>query len=94
MSAFNANKYLHFCQLYPQCTKYVLISGRGGDTGPLIRYEFTIITGTVRHAGTDAHVYLMMFCKLGKTRELQLDDGKDHFEKGQTDVFKVIGISN
>ena len=47
------------------------------------------MTGNIRYAGTDANVYIIMIGTLGKSHEIQLDDGKNNFEKGDTDVFKV-----
>lgn len=35
-------------------------------------YEIQVITGNVRGAGTDAHVYLTMFGDLEPTRRVQL----------------------
>ena len=58
------------------------------------RYEVTVVTGDCRYAGTDANVYMEMVGKHGKTGEIKLDDNKNNFEKGQSDVFKVEIISN
>ena len=52
-------------------------------------YDVTVVTGDVRGAGTDANVYLMIMGKLGKTRDVLLDDNKNNFERGMTDKFKV-----
>ena len=57
--------------------------------GPQTNYEVTVVTGNVRHAGTDAHVYLQMYGKAGMTQEVELDDEKDNFERNMTDVFKA-----
>ncbi len=46
-------------------------------------------TGNRTYAGTNANVFLMMFGKLGKSTEVQLDDEKDNFEAGMIDDFKV-----
>ena len=50
----------------------------------------TVLTGKARYAGTDAHVYLTLIGKRGRSSEVELfDTAKDLFEMGQTDVFKV-----
>ena len=53
------------------------------------RYEVAVVTGDRKYAGTDANVYLEITGKHGKTGEIKLDDNKNNFEKGQTDIFKV-----
>ena len=47
------------------------------------------ITGDVRGAGTDANVFITVFGKKGRTPKIQLTNGSDSFERGQTDVFKI-----
>ena len=51
-----------------------------------------MVTGDRKYAGTDASVYLEITGKHGKTGEIKLDDNKNNFEKGQTDIFKVITL--
>lgn len=46
-------------------------------------------TGSEKYAGTDANVYLLITGKLGKAREIVLDNEKNNFERGMTDVFDV-----
>ena len=53
------------------------------------RYEVAVVTGDRKYAGTDANVYMEIMGKHGKTGEIKLDDNKNNFEKGQTDIFKV-----
>ena len=48
-----------------------------------------VLTGTERYGGTDAHVYMQLQGKKGKSMEVELNEGLDHFEQGQTDEFKV-----
>ena len=60
--------------------------------GPCIKYEVTVLTGTARYGGTDAHVYIQLLGKLGRSSEIELNEGLDHFEQGQTDEFKVSNI--
>ena len=52
-------------------------------------YTITTITGDIRGAGTDANVFLTVFGKKGRTPKIQLSNGSDTFERGQTDVFKI-----
>ena len=80
-----------FIRIFFHLCHCLCVTGRSLSSGPMIPYEFTFVTGTRRHAGTDAHVFVTIIGNLGKTQEVMMDDGKDHFEKGQTDVFKVRG---
>lgn len=57
--------------------------------GRKIRYQITVLTGTVTYAGTDANVYIQMFGAKTTTKKLTLDDEKNNFEKGMTDIFEV-----
>ena len=57
-----------------------------------IKYVVTVITGRKKYAGTDANVYLLIHGKNGQAREVQLDDHKNNFESGMTDVFTVCNI--
>ena len=68
---------------------FVLLSDGKIVKGPTIKYEVTILTGTERYGGTDAHVFIQLCGKLGKSSEIELNEGLDHFEQGQTDEFKV-----
>ena len=58
--------------------------------GDLIDYHVTVVTGTCYGAGTDARVYINMYGSGGRsTGDVELDDEKDNFEKGQVDEFRV-----
>nr|XP_032809632.1 lipoxygenase homology domain-containing protein 1-like [Petromyzon marinus] len=53
-------------------------------------YEVVTVTGDVRGASTDANVSVTLFGERGSTAKLQLTSaGKDCFERGKTDTFKV-----
>ncbi|XP_061409799.1 lipoxygenase homology domain-containing protein 1-like isoform X3 [Lethenteron reissneri] len=53
-------------------------------------YEVVTVTGDVRGASTDANVFVTLFGERGSTAKLQLaSTGKDCFERGKTDTFKV-----
>lgn len=57
-----------------------------------ITYEISVKTGDIRHAGTDANVFLKIFGSLGDTGNLQLkatDSSINKFERGRTDVFRI-----
>lgn len=60
-----------------------------GNHGQPLRYDVKVRTGKQNYAGTDARVFLKMFGKLGTTNEVELENGKDCFEKGHTDSFQV-----
>ena len=46
-------------------------------------------TSDVKHAGTDANVFLCLYGNKGKTEEVKIENKGDTFEKGQVDTFKV-----
>lgn len=55
-------------------------------------YHVSVKTGTERHAGTDANVFVKLFGSKGDTGKLQLasaDNTKNKFEAGRTDNFKL-----
>ena len=58
-------------------------------SGPRIKYDVSVLTGTKRYGGTDAHVYITLQGSEGKSEEVEINEGLDHFERGQTDDFKV-----
>lgn len=53
-------------------------------------------TGTCRHAGTDANVYIQLFGNSGSTGKVKLVDSesgnKNKFETGRVDLFKVEAV--
>ncbi|XP_005090790.1 lipoxygenase homology domain-containing protein 1 isoform X2 [Aplysia californica] len=61
-------------------------------TGKPVSYQVTVRTGDVRYAGTDANVYIIIHGKKGKTKKLFMDDTRDNFERGQTEVFEVTAL--
>jgi hypothetical protein len=50
-------------------------------------YRITVVTGSVKDAGTDANVYLTLFGAYGNSGERLLDNASNNFERGHTDVF-------
>jgi lipoxygenase homology domain-containing protein 1 len=44
-------------------------------------------TSDIRGAGTDATVFCSIIGAQGKTRQVKLDNSKNNFEKGATDIF-------
>ena len=54
---------------------------------PLVRYSVSVTTGDRRGAGTDANVYIQVYGKNNKTKEIQLDNPQNNFERAKTDVF-------
>ena len=52
-------------------------------------YTISTTTADTRGAGTDANVFITVFGKKGRTPKIQLTNGADNFERGQTDVFKI-----
>ena len=52
-------------------------------------YSVTITTGTDSGAGTDANVWVQLFGTTGVSKEVELGNGTDMFEKGSVDTFPV-----
>ncbi|MFF5189415.1 PLAT/LH2 domain-containing protein [Streptomyces sp. NPDC000345] len=50
-------------------------------------YRINVHTGNINDAGTDSNVYIALFGSDGSSDELQLDSGRDDFERGQVDTF-------
>ena len=69
---------------------HVHVSGRDSD----LRYDVSVLTGQAQYSGTDANVFITMYGKVQHTREVQLDNSNDNFEKGQTDKFKVMKMDS
>lgn len=53
----------------------------------LTTYEITVVTGDVKDAGTDAHVYMRVSGSKGDS-EYGLDNPRNNFQRGQTDRFE------
>jgi len=61
-----------------------------GEPGPgAATYRITVITGTVRGAGTDATVRISVVGDKGKIDNEKLENAKDNFEKGKVDNFQI-----
>lgn len=58
-------------------------------TGKPVSYQVTVRTGDVRYAGTDANVYIIIQGTKGKTKKLFMDDSRNNFERGMTEVFEL-----
>eukprot|EP01119_Soliformovum_irregulare_P003103 TRINITY_DN133_c0_g1_i3.p1 TRINITY_DN133_c0_g1~~TRINITY_DN133_c0_g1_i3.p1 ORF type:complete len:710 (+),score=244.05 TRINITY_DN133_c0_g1_i3:779-2908(+) len=54
---------------------------------PLVKYEVTVLTGTLKGAGTDAEVFIVLHGPNGDSGRHILDTPGNNFERGQTDVF-------
>lgn len=52
--------------------------------GSRTQYEIDVFTGNKFGAGTDARVFITLFGKKGRSKEIELDSkGRNDFEKGQ-----------
>ncbi|KAG2432966.1 hypothetical protein HXX76_008694 [Chlamydomonas incerta] len=61
-----------------------------GDAPDLnVEYEVVVITSNIPGAGTDANVFVQMFGTEGEAGPLRLDNPKNNFEAGDTDVFNI-----
>ncbi|KAK3786274.1 hypothetical protein RRG08_002018 [Elysia crispata] len=58
-------------------------------TGKPVSYQVTVRTGDIRYAGTDANVYIIIQGTKGKTKKLFMDDARNNFERGMTEVFEL-----
>ncbi|MGW7042201.1 PLAT/LH2 domain-containing protein [Streptomyces avermitilis] len=50
-------------------------------------YRINVHTADVDGAGTDANVYITVFGSNGSSDEIQLDSGRDDFERNSVDTF-------
>ena len=60
-----------------------------------VQYTVSVVTGTVKGAGTDANVSIIVYGSNGDSGERKLDKSKTHFDKferGQTDVFDITAV--
>ncbi|GIL93968.1 hypothetical protein Vretimale_245, partial [Volvox reticuliferus] len=61
-----------------------------GDVPDLnVAYEIVVVTSDLPGAGTDANVYVQMYGTEGEAGPLRLDNPKNNFEAGDTDVFNI-----
>lgn len=60
----------------------------------MINYEITILTGDVWAGGTNANVFMQIYGDQGKTEVLSLSSRSNNFERGTTDIFKVMPSLN
>ncbi|XP_065836583.1 lipoxygenase homology domain-containing protein 1-like [Oscarella lobularis] len=61
-----------------------------GEPDSVIRYQVEIVTGDVRHAGTDANVFVTISGEKGDTGRRPLTQRfRNLFERNQTDVFVI-----
>ena len=56
----------------------------------VIPYEVTFHTGDESGAGTDAQIFMKVFGAGGSTSDMNLDKVSERFERGRTDLIKVI----
>ncbi|CAD5116407.1 DgyrCDS5298 [Dimorphilus gyrociliatus] len=82
-----------FRDLYPEMNE-----GDGGRSKrgrvrhsftPKTKYEVQVITGNVYQAGTDARVFITIMGRNDQSREVELNDDSDNFERGRIDTFKI-----
>lgn len=61
------------------------------DGGPATRFVVTIKTGDVKHAGTDAGVYVAFIDEAGQGRQkhIWIDDADNNFERNRVDTFII-----
>ncbi|MEW2573754.1 PLAT/LH2 domain-containing protein [Streptomyces sp. NPDC047070] len=50
-------------------------------------YRIQVATGKVDGAGTDANVYLTIYGSVGSSEEIQLESGRDDFERASVSNF-------
>ena len=59
------------------------------DLGKMGYYTFHVVTSDVRGAGTDADVHVALHGDLGDTPTTILPSRPEHFERGETDTFRL-----
>lgn len=56
----------------------------------VINYEITVVTGDVWAGGTNAGVFIQIYGEKGKTELITLKSRSNNFERGTTNIFKVM----
>lgn len=56
----------------------------------VINYEVTVVTGDVWAGGTNANVVIQIYGEEGKTELITLKSRSNNFERGTTNIFKVM----
>jgi hypothetical protein len=59
----------------------------GVASAPLVTYKVSVTTGDRPGAGTDAKVTLNVYGEHGESGDIKLENGRNNFERNQTDVF-------
>ena len=58
----------------------------------LTKYIISVKTGSTKHGGTDADIFITITGSKGRSRPMELDNMfHDDFEAGQMDMFEVEG---
>ncbi|GFH09790.1 uncharacterized protein HaLaN_04999, partial [Haematococcus lacustris] len=52
-------------------------------------YTIAVTTSDISGAGTDANITVILYGEKGETGRLKLDNPKNNFERGDTDVFNI-----
>jgi hypothetical protein len=55
----------------------------------MTKYKVDVQTGSMRHAGTDADVFIQLVGAGKLSPEIELDNTANNFEKGQLDTFEI-----
>ncbi|KAK7479806.1 hypothetical protein BaRGS_00028986, partial [Batillaria attramentaria] len=53
-----------------------------------VPYQAWVFTSDIKHAGTDANVYMVIYGEKGKSDDIPLENKGDSFEAGHMDMFK------
>lgn len=56
------------------------------------QYEVTIVTGDEKGAGCSGQVFMKVYGSKGATPEMKIDKTEQRFERGRSDLIKVIYI--
>jgi hypothetical protein len=54
-----------------------------------ITYDISIFTSDIRHAGTNANIYIVLFGEKGEANEVHLKNESNNFERGKCDRFRI-----
>ncbi len=85
-------KYFDSFLLCVQANACRLSVGLFPDLG-VVKYEVVVVTGDVKHAGTDANVFIVIYGSNGDTGKRPLTQKfRNLFERNQTDKFMLEAV--
>nr|KAG5694176.1 hypothetical protein BaRGS_016022 [Batillaria attramentaria] len=71
-----------------QISRELILNVGPRDASLGVPYQAWVFTSDIKHAGTDANVYMVIYGEKGKSDDIPLENKGDSFEAGHMDMFK------